>query len=114
MKQQINQEDNITSHQSPIIGHRSDSGIFKNDYYTCNIAAQDVEPWMNISNGNPIYARGGGIRLGADMPKAPENQWSKSGSVYEFKNIPVYDSPVLIAEKTLLKISKPASNLNEN
>lgn len=32
--------------------------------------------------------------------------WSKSGSVYEFNNIPVYDSPVLIADKSLLKFTK--------
>ena len=42
------------------------------DSIVFDIAAQDVEPWMNISYGNPVYAKGGGIRLGADMPKAPE------------------------------------------
>ena len=36
----------------------------------------------------------------------PKKQWSKSGSVYEFKNIPVYDSPILIAEKSMLHLKQ--------
>lgn len=36
----------------------------------------------------------------------PKNSWSKSGSTYTFKNVPVYDSPVLIADKSLLELTK--------
>lgn len=42
------------------------------DEIVYDIVSQGVTPWFNISYGNPIYAKGGGIRLGADMPKAPE------------------------------------------
>ena len=42
------------------------------DSIVYDINAQDVEPWINICYGNPIYADGGGIRLGATMPKAPQ------------------------------------------
>jgi hypothetical protein len=31
-----------------------------------------VEPWINLSYGNPNYAAGGGTRLGADMPASGE------------------------------------------
>jgi hypothetical protein len=30
----------------------------------------------------------------------PENNWSRRGTVYRFDDIPVYDSPVLIAERS--------------
>ncbi|MBD3275221.1 MAG: hypothetical protein GF372_07915 [Candidatus Marinimicrobia bacterium] len=33
---------------------------------------QCVEPWINLSYGNPNYASGGGTRLGADMPASGE------------------------------------------
>ena len=42
------------------------------DSIVYDIASQDVNPWINICYGNPIYADGGGIRLGATMPKAPQ------------------------------------------
>ncbi|MCY7351414.1 MAG: hypothetical protein LH606_12225, partial [Cytophagaceae bacterium] len=32
----------------------------------------------------------------------PKNQWSKTGNSYTFTGLPVYDSPVLIAEKALV------------
>jgi hypothetical protein len=35
-----------------------------------------------------------------------ENNWEKKGSVYEFKNIPVYDSPVLIADRSIILIEE--------
>jgi hypothetical protein len=34
----------------------------------------------------------------------PASQRSKNGNTWTFKNIPVYDSPVLIADKSLIKI----------
>ena len=33
----------------------------------------------------------------------PTSQWSKDGKTYIFKNIPVYDAPVLVADKSLVK-----------
>ena len=34
----------------------------------------------------------------------PASQWSKTGNTYRFKNIPVYDAPVLIADKSLIPL----------
>ncbi len=34
----------------------------------------------------------------------PDRNWSQNGTVYEFTDIPVYDSPVLIADKSLILI----------
>lgn len=34
----------------------------------------------------------------------PDENWSKNGSVYEFVDIPVYDSPILIADKSLVLV----------
>ncbi|MBC7722350.1 MAG: beta-galactosidase [Pedobacter sp.] len=34
----------------------------------------------------------------------PTSQWSKKGSTYTFKDIPVYDAPIVIADKSLIKI----------
>ncbi|MGK7393836.1 MAG: GH39 family glycosyl hydrolase [Candidatus Cyclobacteriaceae bacterium M3_2C_046] len=42
------------------------------DSMVYGVVSQDVEPWINICYGNPIYADGGGTRLGATMPKAPQ------------------------------------------
>lgn len=33
---------------------------------------QGVEPWVCLCYGNPLYADGGGVRLGADLPKTEE------------------------------------------
>ena len=41
------------------------------DSIVYDIALQGVKPWINICYGNPVYAGGGGIRLGATMPKSP-------------------------------------------
>ncbi len=34
----------------------------------------------------------------------PARQWRKEGDKYSFTNIPIYDAPVLIADKSLIKI----------
>lgn len=34
----------------------------------------------------------------------PATDWSKTGTTYVFKNIPVYDAPILIADKSLVQI----------
>ena len=36
----------------------------------------------------------------------PEKNRIKNGSVYEFTNIPVYDSPILIADKSLILVDQ--------
>ena len=47
-------------------------------------------------NGANSYLRTG------DVYENPVNDWSREGSEYSFKNIPVYDSPVIIADKSVL------------
>jgi hypothetical protein len=32
----------------------------------------------------------------------PATQWSKKGNTYIFKDIPIYDAPVLIADRSLI------------
>jgi hypothetical protein len=39
-----------------------------------------------------------------EVYEIPEKNWSRKGSAYTFKDIPVYDSPVLIADKSLILI----------
>ncbi|MFF3348940.1 hypothetical protein [Streptomyces sp. NPDC002779] len=48
---------------------------------------------------DPVYVD---VRTGAvhDIPAA---NWSAQGSTYTFKDIPVYDSPVLIADRSVIK-----------
>ncbi len=46
----------------------------------------------------PVYVD---LRTG-EVFEIPAKNWSKKGATYQFKEIPVYDSPVLIADKSLL------------
>ncbi len=48
--------------------------------------------WVDLLTGN-VY-------------EIPKNDWSKSGNTFTFKQIPVYDSPILIAEKSILQFKK--------
>ena len=41
------------------------------------------------------------LRTG-EVYEIPERNWSRQGSVYTFQSIPVYDSPVLISDKSLV------------
>jgi hypothetical protein len=58
---------------------------------------------FTVANGNfetPVFVdivTGGVFEI-------PAEQWNKEGNVYTFKNIPIYDSPILIADKSLIKI----------
>ena len=36
----------------------------------------------------------------------PAGQWSRTGSTYTFKGIPVYDAPILIADRSLIPITR--------
>lgn len=42
--------------------------------------------------------------LTGDVFEIPKTQWSSDGNIDRFKRIPVYDSPVLIAERSLIQI----------
>lgn len=42
--------------------------------------------------------------LTGSVYEIPTEQWSRKGNVYSFKKIPIYDAPVLIADKSLLKL----------
>jgi len=57
---------------------------------------------FTVLNGHfeqPVYVD----ILTGGIYEIPENQIIRKGNVILFRNIPVYDSPVLIAEKSLLK-----------
>lgn len=73
-----------------------------NDEYIPTDSNQTRNINFTVLNGNftePVYVD----MLTGSVYELPASQWSKKGSVYSFKNIPVYDSPVLIADKSLLK-----------
>jgi hypothetical protein len=59
---------------------------------------------ISISNGNfdqPVWVD---IISGAvhDIPAA---QWSKNGNTFTFKGIPIYDAPILIADRSLINFT---------
>jgi hypothetical protein len=58
---------------------------------------------FSFSNGdfdNPVLVD---IITGS-VYEIPQANWSKKGNTYTFKDIPVYDGPVVIADKSLVKI----------
>ncbi|MDO1449668.1 hypothetical protein Q0590_25550 [Rhodocytophaga aerolata] len=73
------------------------------DEYIPTDSNQTRDISFTFINGNfdqPVYVD----ILTGGVYEIPANQWSKDGSKYTFKNIPVYDAPVLIADKSLLSI----------
>ncbi|AEI51083.1 GH39 family glycosyl hydrolase [Runella slithyformis] len=59
---------------------------------------------ITIENGNfsnPVWVD----LLTGHVYEIPKAHWSKSGNSYTFKQIPLYDSPVLIADKSMLKLN---------
>lgn len=68
----------------------SDSNKTKNVSFTIINGEFDEPVLVDIITGN-VY-------------NIPQNQWSKAGSTYTFKAIPVYDAPMLIADKSLIKM----------
>lgn len=42
--------------------------------------------------------------LTGSVYEVPASQWSMKGSVFSFNKIPIYDAPVIIADKSLLKL----------
>jgi hypothetical protein len=56
---------------------------------------------FTVMNGNfdtPVYVD----ILTGGVYELPENQWIKKENTYTFKNIPIYDAPILIADKSVL------------
>jgi hypothetical protein len=49
----------------------------------------------------PVYAD---LREGK-VYEIPPSLWSRGGTVYEFRGIPCYDSPILIADKSLIPVA---------
>ncbi len=57
---------------------------------------------ITIENGNftnPVWVD---VMTGR-VYEIPKNQWNKVGNTYTFKEIPLYDSPILIADKSLIQ-----------
>ncbi len=58
---------------------------------------------FTFTNGNfdqPVYVD---IITGG-VYEIPASQWNRDGNKYTFKDIPVYDAPILIADKSLIVI----------
>ena len=58
---------------------------------------------FSFTNGNfenPVFVD----MLTGRVHEIPADQWSKKENTITFKNIPVYDSPILIADRSLIKI----------
>lgn len=52
----------------------------------------DQPVWVDIITGG-VY-------------EIPAGQWSRNGDTYTFKGIPVYDAPVLIADRSLIRVAQ--------
>ena len=46
------------------------------------------------------------LRTG-NVYELPKSTWQKNGTHYTFRNIPIYDSPVLIADQSLIPLTNP-------
>ena len=57
----------------------------------------DQPVWVDIITGS--------------VHEIPPSQWSRSGTTYTFKAIPVYDAPILIADRSLIRITQPQGTL---
>lgn len=65
----------------------------------CEISEQEFA-FVGSDFEEPVYVD----LVTGGVYEIPEVKWRKDGSVDRFRGIPVYDSPVLIAEKRLLKL----------
>lgn len=45
--------------------------------------------------------------ISGEVFEIPADKWKKEGTKYSFQDIPVYDGPILIADKSLILIQKP-------
>jgi hypothetical protein len=58
---------------------------------------------FSFTNGNfdqPVYVD----LITGGVYEIPAGQWSRNGSTYTFRQIPVYDAPILIADRSLLAL----------
>lgn len=79
------------------------------DDATPNNSADKVNMDFEFPNGNfqdPVYVD---MRTG-QVFDIPDANWKKSGTKYTFTKIPVYDSPILIAERSIVLPEKEESN----
>jgi hypothetical protein len=53
----------------------------------------DQPVWVDIITGS--------------VHEIPPGQWSRAGTTYTFKGIPVYDAPILIADRSLIRVIEP-------
>lgn len=67
-----------------------------------NTLKMETFSFTNANFENPVFVD----LLTGGVYEIPSNQWSKKGNTFTFKNIPVYDSPILIADKSLIKIKQ--------
>ncbi|NDP26528.1 MAG: hypothetical protein GZ087_03735 [Flavobacterium sp.] len=74
--------------------------IWKNEYIPLNTneLSEVTFSFANCTIENPVYVD----LLTGKVYDIPSKQWSKKGTIYTFKNIPIYDSPILIADKSLI------------
>lgn len=56
--------------------------------------------FTNANIDQPVYVD----ILTGGVYDIPASQWKRSGNTYTFTDIPVYDSPILLADKSLVKI----------
>ncbi len=54
----------------------------------------------NVNFDYPVYVD----LLTGNVYEIPKNDWKKENNQYVFKQIPVYDSPILIVDKSILKL----------
>ncbi len=57
--------------------------------------------FTNANFEHPVYVD----VITGEVYDIPAGQWNKKGTKYTFRNIPIYDGPILIADKKLLKIA---------
>lgn len=89
-----------------ISGFQAVAFWYSDEWPTDNLETDEINfTFPNGSFTDPVLVD---IRTGK-IYDIPDNQWSKNGTEYSFKKIPVYDSPLLIIEKSLLRIN----NINE-
>ena len=74
--------------------------IWKDDYIPVesNKTEKLTLTFANANFDQPVYVD---IISGA-VYEIPASQWKKNGAVYTFTDIPVYDAPILIADKSLV------------
>jgi len=59
--------------------------------------------FTNASFQNPVYVD----VITGEIYEIPADKWKKEGPKYSFRDIPVYDGPILIVDKSLILIQNP-------